>query len=78
MFESHYILVTFVQRCVCQNGADPVIKDDGEYPAWLWTMELPITSELETKGIANLSPAEARRFYQLQSTATIKNNNLTA
>jgi len=72
-----FCCATVAVAVLLQSGADPVIKDDGEYPDWLWKMDLPMKSELEAKGVANLSPAEARRYYQLQSTATIKENNMT-
>jgi len=61
---------------VVQTGEDHVIKADEEYPDWLWQMDLPTLSELLAKGLGNLTPAESRRYYQLVSTSSIKENNM--
>lgn len=58
-----------------QAGKDPTIQSDGDYPEWLWNLELPVLGQLNAKGVDNLTPTELRRYYQLKSTLKIKTQN---
>lgn len=60
----------------------PVIKEDSEYPEWLFDIGKPrldkneLNSKVEKGGIESLTEEEMERFKRLLSKATIKENNL--
>jgi len=58
-----------------KSGEDPTINPNDAYPAWLWALDLPTSTELEAKGVESLNDQESRRFYQLESTRKIKEKN---
>lgn len=62
----------------------PVIKDDKDYPAWLFTLtdKLPSKNALiaraQKEGIKSLTPSEMKRTKRLLTLEAIKENNLLA
>lgn len=52
-----------------KSGEDPVIKDDGDYPDWLWTVSEPVKSHKE------LSP-DSKFYWRRLNKQKARNNNL--
>lgn len=63
---------------IMKEGADPELKDESEYPEWLWEVleEKPSLMDLALKGADKLTPEEAKLLISMVSTAAIKESNL--
>ncbi|KAJ7537121.1 hypothetical protein O6H91_12G098400 [Diphasiastrum complanatum] len=62
---------------ILKEGADPVIKEDKEYPDWLWGLldKQPALSELERKNPDTLPMHDLRRLVKLDNRRRIKEKN---
>eukprot|EP00271_Cylindrocystis_brebissonii_P011528 TRINITY_DN29371_c0_g1_i1.p1 TRINITY_DN29371_c0_g1~~TRINITY_DN29371_c0_g1_i1.p1 ORF type:complete len:123 (-),score=29.00 TRINITY_DN29371_c0_g1_i1:229-597(-) len=60
-----------------KEGSDPPLKDDSEYPDWLWTLldKQPPLSELSRKKVEELALPELQRLVKLDNRAKIKEKN---
>ncbi|KAK9916818.1 hypothetical protein WJX75_007397 [Coccomyxa subellipsoidea] len=67
-----------------KKGEDPPLKDDSEYPDWLWTIHEPpptlYSLQKKAAGESNqesgeLSPAEVKKLIKLETNSTIKDRN---
>ena len=71
-----------VEVNILKSDADPVIKADAEYPAWLHTLvDRPTLEELEEDidragSVDDVDPKNVRLYMQRASKANIKDNNL--
>ncbi|KAF3452346.1 hypothetical protein FNV43_RR02779 [Rhamnella rubrinervis] len=68
---------TVVGANVLQDGADPKVLPDSEYPDWLMHLldKRPALSELRRKKIETLPFEDLKRFVKLDNRARIKENN---
>ena len=66
---------------------DPVIKEDGEYPEWVFTLgdkssgrnlsKAQLLKKIETEGIESLTLEQMMRAKRMITIAKIKDNNMT-
>jgi len=67
-----------------KTGKDPVIKEDSEYPEWLWKIIEPmptkrdLEAKLEKEGKGSMSLTELRRLVKLTNRERIKIANQVA
>ncbi|KAK8356818.1 hypothetical protein V6Z11_A05G381700 [Gossypium hirsutum] len=68
---------TVVGANILEDGADPKIFPDSEYPDLLWRLldKRPALSELRRKDIETLPYEDLKRFVKLDNRARIKENN---
>lgn len=57
---------------IYKEGEDPVLKDDSEYPEWLWTLRL----ERAPIPLEELSEDDPRYWKKLKKMNMIRNNSL--
>ncbi|GBG84401.1 hypothetical protein CBR_g38683 [Chara braunii] len=62
---------------IMKDGSDPPLKDDSEYPDWLWTLldKQPTLSELQRKDIDAMEEKEIMRLLKLDNRKKIKEEN---
>mmetsp|Transcript_16928 Transcript_16928/g.24807 ORF Transcript_16928/g.24807 Transcript_16928/m.24807 type:complete len:109 (+) Transcript_16928:75-401(+) len=58
-----------------KDGKDPVIKEDSEYPEWVFNYKLPTLAELKKKDFESLTLKELRRYTRLAFRKSIKEKN---
>ncbi|CAL9124833.1 unnamed protein product [Musa acuminata var. zebrina] len=68
---------TVVGANILQDGTDPKIVPDSEYPDWLWCLldKRPTLSELRWKDSESLPFEDLKRFVKLDNRARIEGNN---
>jgi hypothetical protein len=63
---------------ITKDGQDPVVKDDSEYPDWLFEIgaeDPETTEEMLAKGLKNLSYAETKKLFRMLRRDKIRKNN---
>lgn len=66
---------------ITKDGQDPVVKEDSEYPEWLFEIGVEdgeTTEEMLAKGLKNLSYTETKRLFRMLRRDKIRKANAAA